>query len=205
MGTQGFSRIVEQRNLGVEAVEMRIQALSEYLAVYRATHASESGRPVYGRIRELRRDIWRLRGWGWYLSSRQQQAPWIAMLQSLARCLAMMLPVQRPNKRRRTVSSATRRLGSLSLLDRAYQALEEDIQGRLLTLRLAQSRRPNGDWGVEIAELEGKAALLAQARQDEFRKGRQVAVICSLLGAVLRLRHWFGLAAPVADMTDRSQ
>ncbi|EKF73716.1 hypothetical protein A11A3_12158 [Alcanivorax hongdengensis A-11-3] len=204
MGSQGFSQIVEQHQLGMEAAETRIQALSEYLAVYRASQASPSGRRFYGRIRELRHDIWRLKAWSWYLSARQARPAWLAPLLVLARLLAGLVPAA-PVRQRSALSARTAlRLSTRSLLDRAYQALDEDIQGRLLTLRLAQRQRPATSRDEEIARLESRAALLAEAQRHDLRHSSQVAVICTVLAAVLRLRHWFGLPLPVIKTVDRT-
>ena len=53
--------------LALEAVEHRLQALSEYLAVYRAGLASGVGGWQWRQVRVLRSDIARLQAWWWYL------------------------------------------------------------------------------------------------------------------------------------------
>ena len=53
------SDLIRHRQLGLEAMEARIHALGEYLAVYRASYAASPDRHYRLRIRELRRDLWR--------------------------------------------------------------------------------------------------------------------------------------------------
>ena len=122
----------------------------------------------------------------------------------LARLLALLVPAARARQRSFLSSRSALRLSTRSLLDRAYQALDEDIQGRLLTLRLAQRQRPACSRDEEIARLESRAAMLAQAQRCDLRHSRQAAVICTLLAAVLRLRYWFGLPLPVIKTVDRT-
>ena len=67
MGTQSEAGRWRRQELALTAVEHRLQALGEYLAVYRASYASSGEGRHYARVRMLRKDIGRLRAWWWYL------------------------------------------------------------------------------------------------------------------------------------------
>ena len=57
MGTQSEAGRWRQQELALTAVEHRLQALGEYLAVYRASYASSGEGRHYARVRMLRKDI----------------------------------------------------------------------------------------------------------------------------------------------------
>ena len=130
-----------RERLAGQAVAHRLRALNEYLAVYRATRASGGEAHTTQRIRELRSDVARLRAWGWYLSAKERGASWIPALQRLAAALSVLVSVNLVAQRRHPRGAALQHLSSYSLVERAYAALEDDTQGQLLTLRLAQMQR----------------------------------------------------------------
>ncbi|KGD64704.1 hypothetical protein Y5S_02070 [Alcanivorax nanhaiticus] len=184
--------------LALEAVEHRLQALSEYLAVYRAGLASGAGGWQWRQVRVLRSDIARLQAWWWYLNSQQHGAGWVLLVDKLAGLIAPWLPSRRDRPRRRHVSRTMRRLGSHSLVLRAYITLEEDLQGQLLTRRLTAKQFPARVSEVELARLESRLAEAARLRRNLLPDSRRVAVCCQLLRAVMVLRQGLGMPLPVA-------
>lgn len=192
-----------QQTLESQAVEHRLQALNEYLAVYRASQAS-CPRPAYqAAVRELSRDILRLRAWGWYLQLRQQGARWLGCLHVFVSLFAALVPVRQGFGKRRARSQWMSRLSSYSLVERAYAALEDELQGRLLTLRLAQHRRPTDKRAETMAHLSSHLEQLSQLRCQHLPNPAELSVICALLGALLRLRQWAGMEAPLTNMMGR--
>ncbi|MCG8392130.1 MAG: hypothetical protein MI745_03515 [Pseudomonadales bacterium] len=202
MGTQQCARIWHQQELAMEAVESRLQALGEYLAVYRASYASGNGAQNYARIRVLRNDIGRLRAWWWYLQACRRGAAWVPLLHRVVAILAVLVPVRRPSRRRRHVSRSMRHLSSYSLIERAYAALEDDEQGRLLTLRLAQYHRPTDSRSRDIAITQQRLADIAALRTEELPEPRQVSVTCYLLNAAMVARRCLGLRLPITNTVD---
>ena len=99
MGTQQGAGKWRQQELGLEAVETRLQALQEYLAVYRASFASSGSADSHARVRVLRRDVSRLRAWGWYLIACRDGARWLP-------CLLYTSPSPRDRQKSRMPSSA---------------------------------------------------------------------------------------------------
>ena len=77
MGLRQTSKQWRQQDLARDAVENRLQALSEYLAVYRASYASSGSSRLYARIRVIRNDMARLRAWWWYLGVQQRGASFV--------------------------------------------------------------------------------------------------------------------------------
>ena len=203
MGTQQGAGKWRQQELGLEAVETRLQALQEYLAVYRASFASSGSADSHARVRVLRRDVSRLRAWGWYLMARRDGAGWLPAVQWLARVFSVFMVPQRHRSRRHQRSRAMRHLSSYSLIERAYAAQEDDIQGRLLTLRLAQRQNPNDLRAREIKRLEREVDEVVLLRLAGLPEARQLTVICHLLTWTMGLRSCLGLRLPLADVADR--
>lgn len=203
MGTQQGAGTLRQQELGLEAVETRLQALQEYLAVYRASLASSGSADNHARVRVLRRDVSRLRAWGWYLMACRNGASWLPVVQWLARVMSTFVVPQRPRSRRRQRTRTMRHLSSFSLVERAYVALEDDMQGQLLTLRLAQRQRPNDLRPRQIAALERQVDEVVLLRLSGLPQARQITVICHLLTWTMALRYCLGLRLPLADMVDR--
>lgn len=203
MGLKQCSRQWRQQDLAQEAVENRLQALSEYLAVYRASYASSGDGRQYARIRVMRNDIARLRAWWWYLAAVQRSAGWLPMFHRLVEALAMFVAPVRGSRKRRHHSPMMRHVNSYSLIERAYAALEEDVQGQLLTLRLVQRQRPTDSRSREIALLEKRLQAVALLRSSGLPEARRLTVICHLLHWVLTLRQWLGLQLPMTNTVDR--
>jgi len=202
MGTQKGAGKWRQQELGLEAVETRLQALQEYLAVYRASFASSGSADSHARVRVLRRDVSRLRAWGWYLMGCRDDARWVPAVQWLARVLSVLVVQQRQRPRRRQRSRAMRHLSSYSLVERAYVALEDDIQGQLLTLRLAQRQRPNEVRSRQITAMERQVEEGVLLRLFSLPQARQMTVICHLLRGCMVLRSCLGLRLPLADRVE---
>ena len=188
--------------LALEAVEHRLQALSEYLAVYRAGLASGAGGLQWRQARVLRSDIARLQAWWWYLNSRQQGAGWLRLLDRLVCLLVPLIPLKKDRPRRRHVSRTMRRLGSYSLVLRAYVTLEEDLQGQLLTRRLTAKQFPGRVTESQITQLEDRLAKAARLRREGLPEARQVAICCQLLRAIMILRQGLGLPLPTAQVVE---
>ena len=203
MRTQQVAGKPRQQELELEAVRTRLQALQEYLAVYRASFASSGSADSYARVRVLRRDVSRLRAWGWYLMGCRDGARWLPVVQWLARVLSVFVMPQRHRSRRRQPLRAMRHLSSYSLVERAYAALEDDIQGRLLTLRLAQGERPTGLRSRQITMLERQVDEAVRLRLCGLPQARQMTVICHLLAWAMALRSCLGLRLPLADRVRR--
>lgn len=170
--------------LASEAMKSRIQALSEYLAVYRA-EARERRRAR--NLRELRHDIRRLEAWRWYLDAARRQPRWWHLLRIVSAALGQRPhdPLRRAGKR----GPGMLRLSAYSVIDRAYAALMEDCQGCLLALSL---RRDGGDPACR-GRLADRVAGLNQLRAQLADEAERVAVICAVLGLVQRCASWFGL------------
>ena len=94
-------------------------------------------------------------------------------------------------------------LPSISLLERAYAALEDEVQGRMLTLKLAQRQRPSARREQTLQRLEQKLLQLQHARQQLWQESGRVPLICAVLGGLLRMASWVGLVLPQTDMVDR--
>ncbi|MCK0154700.1 hypothetical protein MWU49_13350 [Alcanivorax sp. S6407] len=188
--------------LALEAVEHRLQALSEYLAVYRAGLASGVGGWQWRQARVLHSDIARLQAWWWYLSSLQRGAGWVRWLNKLSRLLLPMIPLRKDKPRRRHAARTMRRLGSHSLVLRAYVTLEEDLQGRLLTYRLTARQFPGRISEGQIEKLEVRLGQAALLRRDCLPEPRHVAICCQLLRAVMVLRQGLGLPLPAARVVE---
>ncbi|MED5390042.1 MAG: hypothetical protein VX793_14370 [Pseudomonadota bacterium] len=203
MGTQPEAGRWRRQELALMAVEHRLQALGEYLAVYRASYASSGEGRHYARVRMLRKDIGRLRAWWWYLQATRRGASWLPLVDRLASALAIFVSPVRRGGRRRHSSGMMRHLTSYSLIERAYAALEDDLQGQLLTLRLAQYQRPTDSRDRDITVLQRQLGEVAALRGSELPDSRRLTVICHLLHRVLTVRHWLGLQLPLANMVDR--
>ena len=91
MASQSETDRWRQQELALTAVEHRLQALGEYLAVYRASYASSGEGRHYARVRMLRQDIGRLLAWWWYLHATRRGASWLPLIMlSLAFWWAMI-------------------------------------------------------------------------------------------------------------------
>ncbi|KAF0805093.1 hypothetical protein A6D6_02603 [Alcanivorax xiamenensis] len=174
-------------DLALCAIQGRVQALREYLAVSRSM-----GRNRHGRARELRRDIRRLRAWALYLSESRRQPWWWRWL---SQCARRTTPAAgRVSTGRSGLGvRGVQRLSAFSVVERAYAALQEEYQGRLLTLRLAQSRHPLSHRVGVIDEMEQRVQLLTSMRTVLARHPAGVALVCSVVSPALRIRHWLGL------------
>lgn len=188
--------------LALEAVAHRLQALSEYLAVYRAGLASGVGGRQWRQARVLRSDIARLQAWWWYLNRRESGAGWVRLLDWLAGVLAPMLPLKKDKPRRRHAARSMRRLGSYSLVMRAYVTLEEDLQGQLLTRRLTAKQFPGRVSDAQLKQLEARLAMATALRRQNLPDPRQVAVCCQLLRTVMVLRNGLGLPLQMARVME---
>lgn len=188
--------------LALEAVEHRLQALSEYLAVYRAGLASGVGGCQWRQARVLRSDISRLQAWWWYLSSQQRGAGWVRLMDWLVRWLAPMVPLRKEKPRRRHSARSMRRLGSFSLVMRAYVTLEEDLQGQLLTRRLTAKQFPGRVNPTQVSQLEARLEQAILLRRTCLPEPRKVAICCQLLRLVMVLRQWLGLPLPTARVLE---
>lgn len=186
MGCQELSRPpLSPRRLALEAVEARIQALQEYLTVYRA---GSRGRGHRGpRLRELRRDIQRLEAWGWYLRAGERRPSWWRLLTTSADALGGQRRARAGQRRHQR--HGVQRLSTFSVIDRAYVALMEDFQGRLLTLSLV----PDGGDPRCRARLGEKVTIIEELRTDLARRAGRVTVICAVLAVVRRWGGWVGL------------
>ena len=188
--------------VALEAVEHRLQALSEYLAVYRAGLASGVGGWQWRQARVLRSDIARLQAWWWYLSSVRRGAGWVRWLDKLVVLLLPLIPLKKDKPRRRHSAQTMRRLGSYSLVVRAYATLEEDLQGQLLTRRLTAKQFPGRVTDSQLRELESQLEHASQLRQHGLPEPRHVAVCCQVLRAVMVLRHGLGLPLQLARVME---
>ncbi|MEE3319488.1 MAG: hypothetical protein VX258_02260 [Pseudomonadota bacterium] len=188
--------------LALEAVEHRLQALSEYLAVYRAGLASGVGGWQWRQVRVLRSDIARLQAWWWYLSGRQRGASWVPWLDRLAALLVPMLPLRKVKTRRRHAARTMRRIGSHSLVQRAYLNLEEDLQGQLLTRRLTAKQFPGRVTEAQINHSESRLAQAVLLSRECLPESRHVAICCELLRAVMVIRQRLGLPLPMARVME---
>lgn len=177
--------------LAVEAVSRRIQALTEYLSLYRA---GASGRVRQARrLRELRYDIQRLEAWAWYLDAACRRPWWWHGLRLLGRALSAG-KTGRVGQRRhpphpRHPRRNMQRLSTFSIIDRAYAALLEAFQGGLLTLGL---RCREGDAACR-ARLNEKVDAMNGLRSRLAEEAGYVVVVCMALWLVQRCSHWVGL------------
>ena len=203
MGTQSEAGRWRRQELALTAVEHRLQALGEYLAVYRASYASSGEGRHYARVRMLRKDIGRLRAWWWYLQATRDGAPWVPLLDRLAGGLATFVSPVRRGGHRHHSSGMLRHLTSYSLIERAYAALEDDLQGQLLTLRLAQYQRPTDSRSREISLLQRQLGEVAALRGSELPEHRRLTAICHLLHGIMTVRQWLGMQLPLANQVDR--
>lgn len=203
MASQSETDRWRQQELALTAVEHRLQALGEYLAVYRASYASSGEGRHYARVRMLRQDIGRLRAWWWYLHATRRGASWLPLLHRLVDLLAMFVSPVRRGGRRRHSSGMLRHLSSHSLIERAYAALEEDMQGQLLTVRLAQYQRPTDSRSREISLLQHQLEEVAALRRRGLPEPRRLTAICHILYRVMTVRQWLGLQLPLANQVDR--
>lgn len=188
--------------VALEAVEHRLQALSEYLAVYRAGLASGVGGWQWRQVRVLRSDIARLQAWWWYLNSQQRNAGWVRWLDKLSALLIPMMPLKKDKPRRRHPARTMRRLGSYSLVLRAYVTLEEDVQGQLLTRRLTAKQFPARVTDAQLRQLEYRLEQASMLRRHHLPEPRHVSVCCQLLRAVMVLRQGLGLPLPMARVME---
>ncbi|WP_372635329.1 hypothetical protein [Alcanivorax jadensis] len=203
MASQSEAERWRQQELALTAVEHRLQALGEYLAVYRASYASSGEGRHYARVRMLRKDIGRLRAWWWYLQATRRGASWLPLLERVVGLLAVFVsPVRRGGSRRHS-SGMLRHLSSHSLIERAYAALEDDLQRQLLTLRLAQYQRPTDSRGREINMLQRQLEEVAVLRASGLPEPRRLTAICHVLHRVMTVRQWLGLQLPLANLVDR--
>ena len=191
-----------RERLAGQAVAHRLRALNEYLALYRATRASGGEAHTTQRIRELRSDVARLRAWGWYLSAKERGASWIPALQRLAAALSVLVSVNLVAQRRHPRGAALQHLSSYSLVERAYAALEDDTQGQLLTLRLAQMQRPALDYQRNLDILDARLADLAALRLNGLPEPGQVTVVCHVLRGVMAVGGALGFSFPSAQPVD---
>lgn len=195
MGCQELGRPpLSPRRLALEAVEARLQALHEYLTVYRAGARGRGRRRE--RLRELRRDIDRLESWGWYLRAAQGRPLWWRLLTWVAALLGGRRrgrPGQRQPRRRHGIQ----RLSAFSVIDRAYVALAEEYQGRLLTLGLTP-----GGGAARRQHCHRKVAALEALRAGLAGDAGRVAVICGVLGLVRRCGGLVGLNPAPARTVD---
>ncbi|WP_101675786.1 hypothetical protein [Alloalcanivorax mobilis] len=193
MGFQKPFRVSDSpRCLAIEAVTGRAGALNEYLVVYRAG-AGRRGRRVRS-VRELRYDIERLRAWAWYLAASSRRPWWWRLVTHLGGLFGRRR--REANGRRRDPRRSMQRLSSFSVIDRAYAALQEDFQGRLLTLALPQTEPERS--AACRAHLTDKVDTLRGLRGALVADAGRAAVVCVLLAGVLRLRGWLGLDVGLA-------
>ena len=89
-----------------------------------------------------------------------------------------------------------------SLVERAYAALEDDTQGQLLTLRLAQMQRPALDYQRNIDILDARLADLAALRLNGLPEPGQVTVVCHVLRGVMAVGGALGFSFPSAQPVD---
>lgn len=202
MTSTGSSSSDSLNGLALEAVEHRLQALSEYLAVYRAGLASGVGGWHWRQARVLRSDIARLQAWWWYLSGQRRGASWVRWVDKLVALVAPMLPLRKERPRRRHPARTMRRLGSYSLVLRAYATLEEDLQGQLLTRRLTASQFPGRVTASQLSQLEARLTEATALRHDSLPEPRHVAVCCQLLRAVMVLRQGLGMPLQLARVVE---
>lgn len=203
MGTQQQAGKRRRQELALTAVENRLQALGEYLAVYRASYASSGEGRHYARVQMLRKDIGRLRAWWCYLQAIRRGASWLPLVNRLTEGLAAFVSPVRRSGRRRQSTGMLRHLTSHSLIERAYAALEDDLQGQLLTLRLAQYQRPIDSRSREIALLQRQLEEVAELRRSGLPEPRRLTAICHLLHWAMTVRQWLGLRLPLANLVDR--
>lgn len=180
--------------LAIEAIDNRILALSEYLTVYRAG-AGLVGLGRYRRMRELRHDIARLRAWRHYLRAAARRPLWWRCLHRIGGWVGDRQGVDAPRRvtRRRQPNGrvGVQRLSAFSVLDRAYVAQLEDLQGRLLTLGLAAASLA-ADLQTLRDGLRADVADLQDQRRQLAEHTGQVRVVCWLLGRWMRVRGWLG-------------
>lgn len=195
MGCQEPSRPpLSPQRLALEAVDTRIQALQEYLTVYRA---GARGRGRRGpRLRELRHDIERLEAWAWYLRAGERRPAWWRLISAMADSLGGQRRARAGQRRHQR--HGVQRLSTFSVIDRAYVALMEDFQGRLLTLSLI----PDGGDPRCRARLAEKVTVIEQLRTDLTRRAGRVTVICAVLAVMLRWGGWVGLHPADARTVD---
>ncbi|AFT72501.1 hypothetical protein B5T_04241 [Alloalcanivorax dieselolei B5] len=174
-------------DLALCAIQGRVQALQEYLAVSRSL-----ARNRHARARELRRDIRRLRAWALYLSESRRRPWWWRWLSHGARRTSVE-PGTSGTGRSGLGVTGVQRLSAFSVVERAYAALQEEYQGRLLTLRLAQSRHPLPNRIAVIDEMQQRVQLLTSMRALLARHPAGVALVCSVISPALRIRQWLGL------------
>ncbi len=175
--------------LAIEALHGRARALSEYYSVYRSGAGARGRR--HQRVRELRHDIVRLHAWAWYLSVADRRPWWWRALHRLSGVLGRDRREQ--TGRRRHHGGGIQRLSSFSVVDRAYVAHMEDLQGRLLTLQLARQDPPDPRREACQQRLEEGVRRLSEHRRCLAENAGRVAVVCWALARVLRVRGWFGL------------
>ncbi|MBL7250902.1 hypothetical protein ACLD02_02275 [Alloalcanivorax sp. C16-2] len=189
MGTQvKWAGPESSPRLAVDAVENRALALREYLVVYRAGVGPRRGRQQ--RLRELRYDIARLQAWGWYLRAGERRPLWWRFLHMLGGWFGAGRK-ERPGRRHQR-RAGIQRLSAFSVVDRAYVAQIEDFQGRLLTLGL--SHPPLSEELRRCSRvLEENVRHLSDERDRLTAEAGRIAVVCWLLGRLLRVRGWLGL------------
>lgn len=175
--------------LAIEAVDNRILALSEYLTVYRAG-AGLVGLRRSRRMRELRHDIARLHAWRYYLRGAARRPLWWRCLHGLCDWLGGRLGADQPGRRQQW-RVGVQRLSAFSVVDRAYAALLEDRQGRLLTLGLAPTPF-TADLQTLRESLLNDVACLQDERRELAKHAGRVRVVCGLLGRWVRARGWLG-------------
>lgn len=195
MGCQQQSRpLVSPRRLAADAIRNRIQALNEYLTVYRAG-ARGRGRRAHN-VRELGHDIQRLQAWAWYLDAASRGPIWWRFLTLFGGRFGGNHRARVGQRRHQR--QGMQRLSSFSVIDRAYVALMEDFQGRLLTLSLL---RGGGDPDCR-ARLMEKVRVMERLRADLAADAGRVALVCATLALLLRCAGWFGLHPGSAQTVD---
>ncbi|MCQ6260576.1 hypothetical protein MLD55_01400 [Alcanivorax sp. MM125-6] len=183
--------------LTVDAVENRALALREYLVVYRAGVGPRRGRQQ--RLRELRYDIARLQAWAWYLRATERRPAWWRLLHLLGGWFGAGRQ-EKPGRRHQR-RAGIQRLSAFSVVDRAYAAQIEDFQGRLLTLGL--NHPPLSEERQRCRRLlEDDVERLRQERDRLTGEAGRVAVVCWLLGRLVRVRGWLGLNKGAARAMD---
>lgn len=171
--------------VATDAVERRLHALHAYLSVSGAQYTSFRTPLRFHTYRTLLRDYRRLEAWQLFLQLMQRSARGLSLLLWVVSVLAPLLP--RPRQRQEAHHNRLRQFSSHALVVRAYEALDDDLQGRWLTL--SQLPEPNA-WQVrEVEAIERRKVALSALRYDDAPDPRQVALVCNVLALALWLRR----------------